>query len=83
MSAYDDLIRTLPSAPRTWLVTGVAGFIGSHLLETPLSTDQETKEHADGTLEITGTVIDNAMLDWWLRGFGDAIQSVTKQSKSA
>lgn len=40
MSAYDDLLRTLPSAPRTWLVTGVAGFIGSHLLETLLRLDQ-------------------------------------------
>ena len=40
MSAYDDLTRALPGAPRTWLVTGVAGFIGSHLLETLLQLDQ-------------------------------------------
>jgi len=40
MSAYDDLTRALPGAPRTWLVTGVAGFIGSHLLETLLRLDQ-------------------------------------------
>jgi len=40
MSAYDDLTRALPGAPRTWLVTGVAGFIGSHLLETLLHLDQ-------------------------------------------
>ncbi len=31
-----DLLRGLNSQPHTWLVTGVAGFIGSHLLETLL-----------------------------------------------
>jgi len=40
MSAYSDLLQQLPSAPRTWLVTGAAGFIGSHLVETLLSLDQ-------------------------------------------
>ena len=40
MTAYDDLQRDLRAAPRTWLVTGVAGFIGSHLLETLLGLDQ-------------------------------------------
>jgi UDP-N-acetylglucosamine 4-epimerase len=40
VSAYSDLLQQLPSAPRTWLVTGAAGFIGSHLVETLLSLDQ-------------------------------------------
>ena len=40
MSAYSDLLQQLPSAPRTWLVTGAAGFIGSHLVESLLSLDQ-------------------------------------------
>lgn len=31
---------TLPQAPKVWLVTGVAGFIGSNLLETLLKLDQ-------------------------------------------
>lgn len=30
----------LPDSPRTWLVTGAAGFIGSNLVETLLSLDQ-------------------------------------------
>jgi UDP-N-acetylglucosamine 4-epimerase len=30
----------MAEAPRTWLITGVAGFIGSHLLETLLRLDQ-------------------------------------------
>jgi UDP-N-acetylglucosamine 4-epimerase len=32
--------KLLKAAPRTWLVTGVAGFIGSHLLQTLLSLGQ-------------------------------------------
>jgi UDP-N-acetylglucosamine 4-epimerase len=38
---YDDLCEELVNSPRRWLVTGVAGFIGSALLETLLALDQE------------------------------------------
>lgn len=37
---YQQLCQQLASTPRTWLVTGVAGFIGSHLLETLLKLNQ-------------------------------------------
>jgi UDP-N-acetylglucosamine 4-epimerase len=40
MSAYDKLQGELKAAPRTWLVTGAAGFIGSNLVETLLRLDQ-------------------------------------------
>jgi UDP-N-acetylglucosamine/UDP-N-acetylgalactosamine 4-epimerase len=40
MSVYGNLKTTLAAQPKTWLVTGVAGFIGSHLLETLLKLDQ-------------------------------------------
>jgi UDP-N-acetylglucosamine/UDP-N-acetylgalactosamine 4-epimerase len=40
MSAYDQLQTELKAAPKSWLVTGVAGFIGSNLLETLLKLDQ-------------------------------------------
>jgi hypothetical protein len=33
MSPYDEVKTSLVSAPQTWLVTGAAGFIGSHLVE--------------------------------------------------
>jgi UDP-N-acetylglucosamine 4-epimerase len=41
MSAYEQLQIKLKAQPRTWLVTGVAGFIGSNLLETLLKLDQQ------------------------------------------
>ena len=40
VTAYTDLIGKLPARPKTWLVTGVAGFIGCNLLERLLTLDQ-------------------------------------------
>ena len=39
-NAYQHLLSRLPAEPHTWLITGVAGFIGSNLLETLLKLDQ-------------------------------------------
>jgi UDP-N-acetylglucosamine/UDP-N-acetylgalactosamine 4-epimerase len=36
-----DILQQLQSAPRRWLVTGCAGFIGSNLLETLLKANQQ------------------------------------------
>ena len=40
MSVYDDVRASLQARPKRWLVTGVAGFIGSTLLEALLALDQ-------------------------------------------
>jgi UDP-N-acetylglucosamine 4-epimerase len=40
MSAYHNLKIELSKTPQTWLVTGVAGFIGCNLLEALLKLDQ-------------------------------------------
>lgn len=40
MIAYNHVLNTLKSQPKTWLVTGVAGFIGSNLLEHLLKLNQ-------------------------------------------
>ena len=41
MSKYDEVKKQLIQEPKTWLVTGVAGFIGSNLLETLLLLNQK------------------------------------------
>lgn len=41
LSTYDDLLQRLKNERYTWLITGVAGFIGSNLLETLLKLDQK------------------------------------------
>jgi len=40
MSRYQQVKDELRQSPKTWLVTGVAGFIGSNLLENLLRLDQ-------------------------------------------
>lgn len=40
MTPYESLLQELPATPKTWLITGVAGFIGSNLLETLLKLGQ-------------------------------------------
>ena len=51
---------------------------GLHVVECPLSVDQQVVE-LDDAYEITATVVDSAMLDWWLRGFGDAVCEVKRR----
>jgi UDP-N-acetylglucosamine/UDP-N-acetylgalactosamine 4-epimerase len=36
MTAFTQLQTRLQAEPHAWLITGVAGFIGSNLLETQL-----------------------------------------------
>jgi UDP-N-acetylglucosamine 4-epimerase len=40
MNRYDEARGELRNTPKTWLITGVAGFIGSNLLEELLNLDQ-------------------------------------------
>ncbi|HDX6574108.1 TPA: SDR family oxidoreductase, partial [Escherichia coli] len=40
MTRYEKTIEQLKVKPKTWLITGVAGFIGSNLLETLLRLNQ-------------------------------------------
>ena len=52
---------------------------GFHLLESPLSEDQQVIEEEE-TYRISATVVDSAMLDWWLRGFNDSITDIAMRS---
>lgn len=40
-TTYNQVKETLVQTPKTWLITGVAGFIGSNLLETLLLLEQK------------------------------------------
>ena len=40
-TAYEAVKQTILTEPKTWLITGVAGFIGSNLLETLLLLNQK------------------------------------------
>ncbi len=40
MKSYEEVKQSLEDRPRTWLVTGAAGFIGSHLIEALLALEQ-------------------------------------------
>jgi UDP-N-acetylglucosamine 4-epimerase len=39
-TSYQEVQRSIRQSPRRWLITGVAGFIGSHLLESLLKLGQ-------------------------------------------
>ncbi|WP_423186024.1 NAD-dependent epimerase/dehydratase family protein [Alishewanella sp. d11] len=41
MMYYDKIKQQLIAAPKVWLITGIAGFIGSNLLETLLKLNQK------------------------------------------
>lgn len=41
MNKYDEILEVLRREPKTWLITGVAGFIGSNLLEALLKNEQK------------------------------------------
>lgn len=41
MTRYEEIKNELIASPKTWLVTGVAGFIGSNLLEHLLKLNQQ------------------------------------------
>ena len=38
---YQETLARLNEQPRRWLITGVAGFIGSNLLESLLNNNQQ------------------------------------------
>ena len=52
---------------------------GHHVLESRLSEDQTVRDVGEH-YEISATVVDSAMLEWWLRAFGGAVSRVRKKA---
>jgi predicted DNA-binding transcriptional regulator YafY len=47
---------------------------GLTLRETPVSKDQTLETCADGTLQLTSTVVMSRKLRWWIRSFGPLVE---------
>lgn len=56
----------------------IAKDAGYHLLESRLSKDQQVQEE-DDCYNISATLVDSAMLQWWLNGFADNVWDVVKE----
>ncbi|WP_235040400.1 NAD-dependent epimerase/dehydratase family protein [Vreelandella profundi] len=70
MTRYEQLLQELPKNSKTWLITGVAGFIGSNLLETLLKLDQEVvglDNYATGHQRNLDEVKSLVSIDQWAR----------------
>lgn len=79
LKKYDDDGRFgFGEGEKILLTFNITRSAGLHLLESPLSIDQETVELSNEQLKIVATVVDSEMLDWWLRGFGNAVSQVSK-----
>src|SRR5947208_15811787 len=68
--AYDALKRKLQAQPGSWLISGIAGFIGSNLLQALLQLDQRVlgldnffSGHRDNLQEVQSRV----KADQWSR----------------
>ena len=73
MTAYEQLLKQLPQAPKTWLITGVAGFIGSNLLETLLKLDQRVVG-LDALIRLAGYAGVAEGLEAFLQVFGVGVE---------
>lgn len=47
---------------------------GMHLMEAPISEDQETEDDGPDHFILTATVPDNAMLRWWIASFESRVE---------
>lgn len=79
LKKYDDDGRFgFGKGKRIQLKFLIKRYAGLHLLESPLSADQQVIERDNDCLEITATVVESLILDKWLLGFGDEITNVKR-----
>ncbi len=70
MTAYAQCLEALRAKPRKWLVTGCAGFIGSHIVETLLGLGQRVvglDNFATGSQANVNDVLDKVGSEAWGR----------------
>ena len=89
MTKYDQIKQDLLAKPKTWLVTGVAGFIGSNLLEhllklnqTVVGLDNFATGHQHNLDEVQGEVSQEQwtrfnFIEGDIRNSGDCKQAVS------
>ncbi|MDP2126630.1 MAG: WYL domain-containing protein [Pseudohongiella sp.] len=81
LSKYDDDGRFgFGEGQRVKLSFCIAKNAGYHLLEAKLSADQVVEEFQDH-YRITATVVDSAVLDRWVMGFGGDVFKLNKESE--
>ena len=56
------------------LVANFQDSAAEHLHETPLSEDQKIERASEGWVRVSATVANSPQLEWWLSGFGDAVE---------
>ncbi|KXO13730.1 UDP-glucose 4-epimerase [Moritella sp. JT01] len=88
MTKYEQIQQELLSTPKVWLVTGVAGFIGSNLLEKLLKLNQKVvgldnfaTGHQHNLDEVQGLVTDTqwnnfSFIEGDIRNYADCEQAV-------
>ena len=59
------------------LVANFQESAAEHLHETPLSEDQTIEPASQGSVRVSATVVNSPQLEWWLTGFGDAVEVVS------
>lgn len=71
MAGYEEALDRIRARPRAWLVTGVAGFIGSHLLEALLRLGQRVTGLDDLSTGSSGNLaqVRDAVTDGQWRNF--------------
>jgi UDP-N-acetylglucosamine 4-epimerase len=90
MTKYEQVQEQLLQTPKTWLVTGVAGFIGSNLLEKLLKLNQQvvgldnfSTGHQHNLDEVKGLVTKEQWNNFTfqegdIRSYQDCVEVVTK-----
>ena len=72
--SHRSRIRVFRRRPMIQLKAQLTRVAAAHLYETPLSDDQTIEPLDADHVLVTATVRQSAQLEWWLRGFGSAIQ---------